>query len=91
MGFSQLKSRIENFNYKTRSNYHGFILTSNLTNSRSEFARTNIKSLISHHLVKLLNFPMNLTTEIVDFSQFHTTVVTFYHGHSATPNLATSK
>jgi hypothetical protein len=52
---------------KTRSNCHGFTVTSNSTNSRSEFARTDIKSIISHHMAEFLNFPMNLTTEIGAF------------------------
>jgi hypothetical protein len=82
--FPTLNSRIENCNYKTHSICHGFTVTSNSTHSRSEFARTNIKSEISHHLAKFLNFPMNLTTKIGAFSQFRAIVVTFYHGHSAT-------
>jgi hypothetical protein len=89
--FPKLHSRIENFNYESRSIYHGFTITSNSTNSRSKFARTNITSRISHYMAKFLNFPMNLTMKIGDFSQFHTIVVTFYHGRSATQNLATSK
>jgi hypothetical protein len=86
--FPKFNSRIENFNYKTRSNCHGFTVTLNSTNSWSEFARTNIKSIISHHMAKFLNFLMNLTTEIGDSSQFRPIVVAFYHGRSATRNLA---
>ena len=56
-----------------------------------EFARIDIKSRISHHMAKFLNFPKNLTTKIGVFSQVCTIVVTFYHGRSATRNLATSK
>jgi hypothetical protein len=82
--FPKINSQIENFNYKTRSNCHGFTVTSNSTNSRSQFARIDIKSIISHHLDEFLHFLMNLTAEIGAFFQFYPIVVTVYHGRSET-------
>jgi hypothetical protein len=63
-------------------------MTSNSTNFRSEFARTDIKTIVSHHLAEFLHFRMNLPIEIGDFSQFMYRIVA---GRFATQNLATSK
>jgi hypothetical protein len=68
--FPKLNSQIANFNYKNRSICHGFTVTSNSTNSRSEFDRENIKPIISHHLAEFFHFLMNLTIEIGAFPNF---------------------
>jgi hypothetical protein len=80
----KLNSQIENFNQLISIHLSWLPCNFKFNQFQAEFDRTYFKLRISHHLAKFLKFPINLTTKIGAFSQFHTIAFDFYHGRTVT-------